>query len=424
MLSLLFIPLEKQETGNVVVIKFNMNNMKKYVSLLVAFLVVISSCTVEHSMPGDPRYVDSIAITNKIKEIIIGEQHKFVPAYYPWDAEGFELFTWQSSDNTKATIDQNGLLTAIGEGEATIRLSSQVKTKKGTAVKTNEVTISIIPVHIQSIQLNRGELEMPHLSTYTLTVSFVPSNAKPKEIDWTSSNETVASVNNGVVTAKSIGYTYITAKVRGTDITTSCYVTVNPVVVTGMQFDTDTVKLEAGFSASTTLVFVPANAENKNVTYVSSRPSVASVNNFGVITGVSNGTDGGTGAGPGKATITATSVVTGVRATCTVEVYAVPDLLTVSVYTEALVTTSLGSSGYIKPTLHNNSSKPVHIVRFRLLDRNNNYDVNVPIGTVLEANSSYTVDELIRFVEVHTPRVAFDFTFEGKEYRSVLYIAP
>ena len=396
--------------------------MKKYVFLFAAIIFIAGACTREVSLPGDPRYVDSIVITNKINDIIVGNQHQFEAAYYPWDAEGFDKFIWQSSDDSIATVDQSGLLKAVDEGDVIIKLIAEVTRKKGKAELTDEVTVRVAPIDIESIRLHRNDLEILNRSTDTLKVSFVPANAKPKEIEWKSSNETIASVEDGIVTAKSAGNTLITAQVKDTDIKATCNVKVNPIVVSSMQFEADSIKLEAGYSITTKLFFDPDSTENKSVTYSSSHPSIASVNSDGVIVGLSNGSVGGTGTGPGKATITATSVVTGVKATCIVEVFSVPDLVTVSIVKEAIVATSGGLSGYIKPTLHNNSSKSVNIIRFRILDRYNNFDLSVPISSTLEANSDYTIDTLLQFIEKDTPRAVFTFEFEGKAYTSTCLI--
>jgi len=259
--------------------------MKTKVYLFAAFLFIISSCAIEQTLPGDPIYVDSIAITNKINDISIGKQHQFTAAYYPLDAEGFDVFTWQSSDNTIATIDQNGLLNAVDEGKVTITLTAEVAVKKGTTVLTDEVAVTVLPVAIEGVQLNRNYLEILNHSTFTLTASLVPSNAKPKEIEWSSSDVSVATVVDGVVIARSAGMAIITARAKGTDIQDYCTVVVNPIVVKSMQFETKDVQLEIGFSVATVLIFDPDSTENKNVTYSSSNAAIASVSSYGVITG-------------------------------------------------------------------------------------------------------------------------------------------
>jgi len=388
------------------------------------FFITISSCTKEIAIPGDPKYVSSIAITNKINDISIEKQYQFEASYSPSDAEGFEKFSWQSSNTAIATINQTGLFTAIEEGEVTIKLSSVVKTKKSRKELTDEVKILVGPVSVDSIQLDRGHLEMLNLSKDTLIVSYIPANAPQEEIEWASSNETVATVDSGVVTAKSVGSTIITAQVKDTDIKATCDVTVTPLLVTNMQFETEVFKVEAEVPTKAKLIFTPDSAVNKRVTYSSSNNRIVEVDTAGIITGHYYRSDGLLGMGPVSAVVMATSVVTGVKATCTVEVYSVPDLVTVSVIDNDVTVTSLGMSGEIKPTIHNNSSKPIKILRFRLLYGRSNFRDNIPVGIVLQAESSYTINEWIRFDNLDSPQAAFDFEFDSEEYRAKYMIKP
>ena len=387
--------------------------MKTTVYLFVFFLFTICSCSIEIT----EIYIDSIDITNKINTIYVEQSYQFEATYSPLEADSPEMF-WSSSDNSIATIDANGLLSAIEEGIVTVKLTAEVPRKRGGIMELNdEVTITVLPIEIEYIQLKKTYLEILNNSTATLTVSFVPANAKPKEIEWTSSNVLVATVADGVVTARSAGNTNITVRIKGTEIKAECTVKVNPIVINGMQFETKDIQLEVGFSAVSKLIFDPDSAENKTVVYSSSNAAIASVSADGVINGLSSGTTG-----PGKAIITATSVVTGVKAICNVEVFSVPDLITMTIEKQFMIANSLGLSGEICPTLHNNSSKPINIIRFRILDRYNTYEVSVPIGSTLEAYSDFRINEWLRFKTQNMPRAVFTYEFEDKVYICTYYI--
>ena len=395
--------------------------MKKYAFLFVAFIFINSSCNEGY----ETNHVYSVAIINKISDIIIGEQYKFIAAHYPFESEEFDVYFWQSSDNEIATIDQNGLLKAVGEGEVTIKLYADVTIRNSMTTVSDKVTIHVTPLGVESIRLNMSRLDIANGSTATLTVSAVPSSAKLDEIEWTSSNDQVASVANGVVTAKSIGNAIITAQVKGTNIKAECSVNVSPYVVTNMQFKTREVKMEVGHTFATELIIDPDNAEDKRVTYSSDNPAIASVSSTGVITAVS----AGAGPGSGRATITATSVASGVKATCDVEVVFVAELVTVTIEKQFVIATSIGLSGLIRATLHNNTSKPIHIVRFRILDRNNNFRISILINQSLAPYSSYRYpvsndDAWIRFQEELAPTAVFVYELDGKEYRSTCEITP
>ena len=385
--------------------------MKKYVFFCVVFLFIISSCTSESSEPGKKPDIDAIAIQNKISEIAVGGEHQFEASFSPMEAEAPENYTWKSSNTSIATINSTGLFTAIDEGVVNITMTSVVPRKKSTIELSDEMTITVFPIEIEQILLDKESLEMVDGSTAILTASFLPTDAKPREIEWYSSDSLTVKVINGEVTALKTGYAIITAKVKGSNIEASCWVTVNPIVLSSIYFDTeDPLKwdtLEVEQTRTTQLIFVPDNAENKNVNYTSSNPSIATVDANGVITGVSKG----------RATIQATPQIGDLIADYRVEVVIVPDLVTVSVEKESF-TVGAGSSGVINATLTNHSSQSVFIQRFRLLDQRNDIHKNELIEETLEPSQSHVVKS-VQFANAIQPRAVFTIVYEGNVYQCI-----
>ena len=155
--------------------------------------------------------------------------------------------------------------------------------------------------------------------TTTLTAAVSPDNATNKNVTWASSNESIATVDeNGVVTGVSAGEATITVTSVADDTkTATCTVTVTTVAVTGVSVDA-TASVNVGKTTTLTAAVSPDNATNKNVTWASSNESIATVDENGVVTGVS----------AGEATITVTSVADDTKtATCTVTVSVVPGTL-------------------------------------------------------------------------------------------------
>jgi|GEM_PF-4975332 len=385
--------------------------MKNYLFLSVVLTAMLSSCIVEN-VKIQPVYVDSVYIKDKISDIIVGDETTFGAAYTPYDADEPPVFTWQSSDSKIATIDQNGLMKAVGEGNVTITLKAVAPQKKGSIELSDAIEIIVHPVVITGIQLNNKKLEVfKGAPSVALTYQIIPVDAKPKAVEWSSSNSNVATVNtNGVVTFVGVGTAVITVRVSGTTIKDECNVTVNPTAVTNMYFESNTYKVEQGFSAATKLIFLPEDADNKSVTYKSSNTAIATVSANGVVSGVSSEAD--QGKGPGKATITATAVVGGRTATCTVEVYSVVDLVTVTVVID-------GINGTIVPTLHNNSSKPVTMVHFRLMEGPNSQNIKTSIllnDAILPAYSQYTLNQSVSFAGALNPRARFLIEYNGQQY--------
>ena len=125
--------------------------------------------------------------------------------------------------------------------------------------------------------------------TGTLSAVITPENAENKTIVWSSSNEAVATVENGIVSAKKSGTATITAAAAdGSEVTATCTVTV-PVSTTGVTLNKETTSITKGGTETLVATVAPANATNQNVTWSSSNTAVATVED-GVVTAVDGGT--------------------------------------------------------------------------------------------------------------------------------------
>ena len=100
-----------------------------------------------------------------------------------------------------------------------------------------------------------------------MTATISPSNATNKNVTWSSSNTSVATVNaNGVVTGVNPGSATITCTTSDGGYTGTCAVTVQPIAVTGITLDKHTVSnVGTGDNISFTATVSPANASNTNI---------------------------------------------------------------------------------------------------------------------------------------------------------------
>lgn len=189
--------------------------------------------------------------------------------------------TWTSSNSSVATVSDTGVVTSKGSGTAIITAT----TTDGTNLTaTCRVTVNIPAM---GISLNQTTLSFNALNqTATLTATITPSNATNKDVTWTSSNTSVATVSEaGVVTAKGNGSATITAKtVDGTNLTATCTVIIYEenlikIVTSNAGYSTffdshhDNV-LPNGLSA-----LVVTNASNNRLTY----KTIADGNTAGVV---------------------------------------------------------------------------------------------------------------------------------------------
>ena len=113
--------------------------------------------------------------------------------------------TWSSSDTTKATVDANGVVTGVAAGSVTITATSQEDTSK---TATCSVTV-IEPTVNSSIALDKTTAEIVVGNNITLVATTVPTGGV--SVKWTSSNNEIATVNNGKVTGVKAGTVTITA---------------------------------------------------------------------------------------------------------------------------------------------------------------------------------------------------------------------
>ena len=126
---------------------------------------------------------------------------------------------WKTSDQSVATVSDAGVVKAVGVGECTVSVVA------GNVRATCKISV-VQPV--TSISLNKSTLSMDAGQTYQLTASVYPGNAANRNVEWSSSDTSIAAVDeNGLVTALKKGTAVITAKAKdGSGVEKSCSVTV------------------------------------------------------------------------------------------------------------------------------------------------------------------------------------------------------
>ena len=254
-----------------------------------------------------PVAVTGVSLSQTEATLAVGETLTLTATMIPEYAANFGAsnVTWSSSDEAVATVNESGVVTAKGEGKATITVTTADGKNTATCTVTVYIPVTGVTLSQTSASLQFGE-------TLTLTATVAPDNAANKSVTWSSNNEDVATVDeNGVVTAKTTaGTATITATTADGGKTATCTVTVG-VLETGVTLSQTFAKLLFGETLTLTATIAPANATNKSVTWSSSHPAVATVNENGVVTAKSAGT----------AIITVTTAIEKKTATCKVTVY-------------------------------------------------------------------------------------------------------
>ena len=235
---------------------------------------------------------DSVKITvnNPLKKITVdpatltlkkGTSKTLSVKYDPADTTDNKAVTWESSDKSVATVDANGKVTALKDGSATIT-AKVGKLTATCALTVQEKKLTGISLDKTALELSKGQ------SSEALKVIYTPADTTDdKTVTWSSADEKIATVKNGVVTAKATGTTKITATV-GTH-KAECTVTVNA-KLTGIKVTPDKVTVEKGQKANLNVTYLPADTtDEKAVTWKSENESVATVDENGVVTAVAVG---------------------------------------------------------------------------------------------------------------------------------------
>ncbi|MDO5443281.1 MAG: Ig-like domain-containing protein, partial [Bacteroidia bacterium] len=206
----------------------------------------------------------------------------------------------------------NYTITVTDINDNTYPISAQTLPLQRAMVNKVTFAIEVAPdfVPLESVSIDKTEIAIYPGETETLAAILHPENSTIKDVIWTSSNESLATVDStGKVTGVSAGITTITVTTYYCLKTATCNVMVlGP--VESVSIDKSAVVLSKGNCVTLSATVSPVYAGNKNVIWTSSNESVATVDNTGKVTGVD----------AGIATIRATAGDGSKTATCEVTV--------------------------------------------------------------------------------------------------------
>ena len=193
---------------------------------------------------------------------------------------------WESSDESICTVDEQGKVTGVNYGYATIR--AEVDDEYG-AYATCEIRVVR---EVTSIRLNHNTLTIIQGNTASLKADIKPSNATYNEANFSSDDESIAVVDeDGTITAIEPGTTWIWAKAKdNSGKYARCYVTViEPIPATGITISDKQIVLIAGESKKMVYTVKPYNTTDE-LTWSSGEETIATVNGSGEITAHRTGT--------------------------------------------------------------------------------------------------------------------------------------
>lgn len=166
------------------------------------------------------------------------------PSYYDvagqWEFESFisiDQYSLMPSGGVESDVPETGLSLTPPSGKTSADKPSGFKIKSGSGTQADPYTFELVyssKVDVTGVDLNKTTATIPYGGTETLTATVAPDGATDKTVTWSSSDTTVATVDeNGVVTAVALGTATITATAtNGTaedtddDFSATCAVTV------------------------------------------------------------------------------------------------------------------------------------------------------------------------------------------------------
>ncbi len=244
--------------------------------------------TVSGEASGDIA-AESITLDKETLELNVGETAALTATVAPDNATD-KTVTWTSDNEEVATVDAEGIVTAIAAGEAVITATC------GEVSAECKVTVTPVVIDATGVTIDTpAKTQLMDGETVTLTATVTPDDAADLTVTWSSSDETIATVSeDGVVTAKAkLGKVTITATANGSatpgavKATVELEVIATPVSI--LAVSADKTSIEVGETVTLIATVLPENATDKTVTWSSSDETIATVDAEGVVTGVKAG---------------------------------------------------------------------------------------------------------------------------------------
>lgn len=192
----------------------------KAIKFITALCGVAASvcCCGEKDNPEETVTVNSITLSSTNVSLEVGEELTLQATFSPAEAE-VGTVVWASSDDNVASVSQEGKISALTPGEATISVAT------GDVKAECEVTVTKKIINVETITLSATNVTMAPGDETLLQATFTPEDADLSSVVWTSSAEGVATVSQeGRVNAIAEGQATIT--VTAGEVKAECIVTV------------------------------------------------------------------------------------------------------------------------------------------------------------------------------------------------------
>lgn len=194
--------------------------------------------------------------------------------YSPTNATDKKV-TWKSSNTSIVTVNQEGKITALKPGTATITAISN----DNALVATSKITVQAISKKVESISFEKKEIEITAGEETTLKIIINPNYAENKNITWSSEDKKIATIENGILKAISPGTTEIKAISEDGNKEAICKVTVTAPDLKSISFknESQTIYLNEEFTLKP--ILEPSNSLLETAIWKSEDENIVTVEN-------------------------------------------------------------------------------------------------------------------------------------------------
>lgn len=220
----------------------------------------------------------NITLNKAALSLAVSEKAQLTVTHSPSSAPTPEI-RWMSSDTNVATVE-DGVVTAVNPGTAVITAGN------GSGPNSPTCTVVVERIYPTSISLP-SEVEINGRSSYRLTPELSPARSTAK-YTWTTSNDKVATISNGLVKGVSAGEAEITVTTDN-GLTSKCRVRVLPVAIESLKSGKKTIYVEEETRLAVSVL--PSNATEglTDFNYISDQPSIVSIDSDGMMRGIAEG---------------------------------------------------------------------------------------------------------------------------------------
>lgn len=227
-------------------------------------------CEVSVTEQGVP--VTKIELNKTTLSLAEGAEERLVAEVFPENTT--DVVEWSSENGQIATVDNTGMIKAVGVGVTSIVAKAGDKIEKCTVTVVPVSTVDVVT----SLILNKTILKLKEGDFEVLQATVVTKDDSQPDVLWSSSDVGVVTVDaDGMVEAVAVGEAVVTAKAGEKSAACTVTVTSEFVAITSLEVSPSGQTMDIGEELQLTVQVIPSNATSNNISWYSQEPTMAMV---------------------------------------------------------------------------------------------------------------------------------------------------